>query len=169
MFLYAPAPLQPSIYIDFCNKSKSDQQLFIAVIYRKWLSIGNGRTFFLQESDLQKQIEQAYQDMIGQRKTKTMYQFLTSENVYNVFFDSTREMYQVNVRTGTKRQMKRRPEKPISYDDLNKWYGYFIDSSICRFRQPRKSTVNAMFYLRYKQELCLTSYKLFLIRDLIRI
>ncbi|XP_020618049.1 poly [ADP-ribose] polymerase 11-like [Orbicella faveolata] len=59
--------------------------------------------------------------MLGQGKTKAMYQFLTPENVYKVFFDSTRKMYQVNVRTRTKRQVKRRPEKPISYDDLNEW------------------------------------------------
>lgn len=62
--------------------------------------------------------------MLGQRKTEAMYQFLFSENVYNLFFYSTREMYQVNVKTGTKRQVKRRPEKAISDDDLNEWYGY---------------------------------------------
>jgi len=62
--------------------------------------------------------------MLDQGKTKAMYQFRTSENVYNLLFDSTREMYQVNVRTGTKRQVKRRPEKPISDDDLKEWYGY---------------------------------------------
>jgi len=73
------------------------------------------------KSDLQEQIEQAYQDMLDQGKTKAMYQFRTSENVYNLLFDSTREMYQVNVRTGTKRQVKRRPEKPISDDDLKEW------------------------------------------------
>ena len=61
--------------------------------------------------------------MLGQGKTDAMYHFLTSENVYNLFFDSAREMYQVNVRTGTRRQVKRRPEKPISDDDPNEWYG----------------------------------------------
>ena len=62
--------------------------------------------------------------MVGQRKTEAMYQFLFSENVYNLFFYSTREMYQVNVKTGTKRQVKRRPEKAIFDDDFNEWYGY---------------------------------------------
>jgi len=41
--------------------------------------------------------------------------------MYNLFLDSTREMYQVNVRSGTKRQVKRKPEKPISDDDLNRY------------------------------------------------
>ena len=62
--------------------------------------------------------------MLGQGKTEAMYQFLISENVYNLFFYSTREMYQVSMKTGTKREVKRRPEKPISHDDLNEWYGY---------------------------------------------
>jgi len=74
--------------------------------------------------------------MLGQGKTKAMYQFLTSsKNMYNLFIDSTREMYQVNVKSGTKRQVIRRPEKPISGDDLNKWYGHFVDSLVCRFMQ----------------------------------
>jgi len=61
--------------------------------------------------------------MLGQGKTKATYQFLISENMYmyNLFLDSTREMYQVNVRSGTKRQVKRKPEKPISDDDLNRY------------------------------------------------
>jgi len=73
--------------------------------------------------------------MLGQGETKATYQFLISENIYNLFLDSTREMYQVNVRSGTKRQVKRRPEKPISDDDLNEWYGNFIDSLVCKFMQ----------------------------------
>jgi len=61
--------------------------------------------------------------MLGQGKTKATYQFLISENMYmyNLFLDSTREMYQVNVRSGTKRQVKRKPEKPICDDDLNRY------------------------------------------------
>jgi len=87
----------------------------------------NGNVWHTYDKDvwgnnLQQQIEQAYQDMLGQGKTKATYQFLISENMYmyNLFLDSTREMYQVNVRSGTKRQVKRKPEKPISDDDLNR-------------------------------------------------
>lgn len=102
--------------------------------------------------------------MLGHRKTEAMYQFLISENAYNLVFYSTREMHQVNVRTGTQRQVKRRPEKPISDDDLKEWYGYlFMDIYIC------KSTVNAIFYSQYTEDLSLTHYKLAVIRGLIRI
>jgi len=71
--------------------------------------------------------------MLGQGKTKATYQFLTSsENIYNLFFDSTREMYQVNVRSGTKRQVKRRPEKQMSENDLTDWYGEHTDTTPTR-------------------------------------
>ncbi|KAJ7337316.1 hypothetical protein OS493_010176 [Desmophyllum pertusum] len=77
--------------------------------------------------DLQGLIEHAFLDMLDQGKTKDTYKFTTSEHQYNLLFvqqeTSEGEMCQVNLKTGTKRMVKRRPEKAISKEDLEdvKW------------------------------------------------
>ncbi|XP_078378802.1 uncharacterized protein LOC144661949 isoform X2 [Oculina patagonica] len=73
------------------------------------------------DRDLQELIEQAFLDMLEQGKERATHKFTTSEHGYNLFFYSTREMYQVNLKTGTKSQVKRRPEKPVSREDMDKW------------------------------------------------
>lgn len=66
-------------------------------------------------------IEQAFLDrkrfILDKSKERATYAFSTTENEDNLVFRSN-EMYQVNLRTGTKKQVKRRPEKPISNEDL---------------------------------------------------
>ncbi|KAL9956767.1 hypothetical protein ACROYT_G038300 [Oculina patagonica] len=77
----------------------------------------------LLKRDLQKLIEQAFLDSCDKRKPRATFTFATPENMYNLVFCSTRVMYAMNLKTKAKRQVKRRPEKPISNEELDdvKW------------------------------------------------
>ncbi|XP_078378825.1 protein mono-ADP-ribosyltransferase PARP12-like [Oculina patagonica] len=89
----------------------------------KWYWKDNGNVWRLYdkdflERDLQEQLEQAFLEMLEQGRARATCKFTVSENEFNLFLWSTREMYQVNVKTGTKRQVKRRPVKPLSSKKL---------------------------------------------------
>ncbi|XP_078361818.1 uncharacterized protein LOC144646153 [Oculina patagonica] len=111
----------------------------------KWYWKDNGKVWRMYDKDysgrgLQELLEQAFLDMLDRGITRARYKFTTSEHAYNLFFDSTREMYQVNLKFGTKRQVKRRPEKHVSNEDMDdvKWdYG---DCSVRR--EIEKRTAN---------------------------
>ena len=77
----------------------------------------------LQGRGLQDLIEQAYLDYLKHGKVREEFKFKTAEHKYKLFFTST-GMYQVNLKTGTKRRVRRRPGKVISNEDMEdlKWY-----------------------------------------------
>lgn len=65
-------------------------------------------------------IEQAFLDRLEKETLQEEYSFTTSEHEYNLLFYrfSGAEMYQVNVEFGTERLVKRRPERPVSTEDI---------------------------------------------------
>ena len=76
-----------------------------------------------QGRDLQSLIEQVFLE--GKRQK---FKFTTPWHDYNLFFHPN-AMYQVNLKTGTKRQVKRRPDKLVAHEDVEdlKWYVNFVD------------------------------------------
>ena len=68
------------------------------------------KSFFLKGREFQGLIEQAYLDYLKQGKVREKFRFTTAEHEYHLFFRPT-GMYQVNLKTYTKRQVKRRPSK----------------------------------------------------------
>ena len=62
-------------------------------------------------------------DYLKQGKVKEEFKFQTAKHKYKLFFSST-GMYQVNLETGTRRRVRRRPGKVISNEDIEglKWY-----------------------------------------------
>ena len=67
-------------------------------------------------------IEQVFLD--GKEK---QIKFTTPWHYYNLFFHSN-AMYQVNLKTGTKRQVKRRPDRLVAHEDVEdlKWYVHCV-------------------------------------------
>ncbi|XP_078365095.1 protein mono-ADP-ribosyltransferase PARP11-like [Oculina patagonica] len=95
------------------------------------------------ERDIQKQLEAAflYKYKIYGGKARSTYKLTTSGGVYGLFLHSTSEMYLVDLKTGTKRQLKRRPVEPVSNEDLDE--GVYGDSSVKR--KKKETAVN--FYV----------------------
>ena len=85
-----------------CEKKKKDDKYI--------------KSFFLKGRELQGLIEQAYLDYLRQGKVREKFRFATAEHEYNLFFCAT-GMYQVNLKTGKMRQVKRRPSKVIPDED----------------------------------------------------
>mgnify|MGYP000344434037 CR=1 FL=1 len=75
------------------------------------------KSFLLKGRKLQGLIEQAYLDYLKQGKVREKFRFKTAEHEYNLFFDPT-GMYQVNVRTLTRRRVKRLPSKVLSNEGI---------------------------------------------------
>ena len=71
-------------------------------------------------------MEQAYLDYLKQgaeRENTRYFRFAVAERKYDLVFSRT-EMHQINLRSGTKRRVRRRPGKVISNEDMEdlKWY-----------------------------------------------
>ena len=81
---------------------------------------------------LQDHIEQAFLD------GRSNYKFKTSEHEYNLVFHSTSNMHQVNLKIGTKRAVKRRPEKALTNEDMEDliWYVHIAVLSLSACRNP---------------------------------
>ena len=62
-------------------------------------------------------------DYLKEAEGKEEFKFETAKHKYKLFFSST-GMYQVNLETGTRRRVRRRPGKVISNEDIEdlKWY-----------------------------------------------
>ena len=86
----------------------------------------------LQERELQGLIEKAYVDYLKQGKVKEEFKFETAKHKYKLVFSSI-GMYQVNLETGTKRRVRRRPGKVISNEDMEDLKWYERDKSIFLF------------------------------------
>jgi len=72
----------------------------------------------LQDSDLQKSIEEAFLN-----KTNC-FSFRISDQDYRLYFSSTTDMYQENVRYGTRKEVRRRPAEFQSRADIQQLKRY---------------------------------------------
>lgn len=75
------------------------------------------KSFFLKGKELQRLIEQAYLDYLRQGKVREKFRFTTAGHEYNLLFGPP-GMYQVNLRTCTRRQVKRQPSKGLSNEGI---------------------------------------------------
>ncbi|XP_015751438.1 PREDICTED: poly [ADP-ribose] polymerase 12-like [Acropora digitifera] len=80
------------------------------------------------ERELQGLIEKAYVDYLKQGKVKEEFKFETAKHKYKLVFSSI-GMYQVNLETGTRRRVRRRPGKVISNEDMEDLKWMYGDSS----------------------------------------
>lgn len=83
-------------------------------------------------SVLQGHIEKAFLD------GRPNYTFKTSEHEYNLVFNSASNMHQINLKHGTKRAVKRRPEKALTNEDMEDliWYVHIAVLSLSACRNP---------------------------------
>lgn len=63
-------------------------------------------------------IEQAFLERLTQNATDHRFNFKVKDHEYYLVFHPEEGMHQVNVQYGTKRQVKRRPERPLSPDEF---------------------------------------------------
>lgn len=72
--------------------------------------------------NLENMIERAYLDKLEQGKPREKFKFITPQHEYKLFFYST-GMYQENLKTGTRRPVRRRPGEFVCSEDVEdlKW------------------------------------------------
>ena len=84
---------------------------------------------FFKERKLQEVIEQAYLEYLKEGKFREEFRFATAKHVYNLLFCPT-GMYQVNLKTGVKRRVRRRPGKVISSEAIEDLKRFFLTINV---------------------------------------